>query len=198
MSDQENNAAAVADYQARNPDGALLRELQELRARLAELEQKNVVQGEFGGEMPLYKLNETCYLADTLLGEGMTIEWADTPNLSMVPMNEAAKRAMEDLLRHMEDGQRAVAAMTGRPFAGLMTDHGVLISQGLHDARNSADLPKLQIPEEKGFVPMMPNMPEAIAMQKRGPGRPRKLGNVTAPPAPVKTTPTWQPQAKVG
>lgn len=200
MSDDiDNNAAAVAAYEARNPDSPLLKELESLRARLAELEQRNVVQADFGAEMPLYKLNETCYLADTLLGAGMTVEWADTPNLSMVPLNEPAKRAMQDHLQHMEEGQRMVAQMTGRPFAGLMTDHGVLIAQGLHDVRNqAADLPKLRIPEERGVVPVMPHLPEAQAMAKRGPGRPRKLGNVTPPPEPTKAIPTWAPQAKAG
>ena len=174
MSD-ENSAAAVA--RQHDPSSLLVRENDELRRKLAEL-QANVVQGQFRGEMPRYQLNEPGYYDDTFFERGSVIDFLDPPNLSMVPMNEPARRAMAQEIALQTEGAQEVAALRGRRFFGLVTDRNVLIDTAMADAKAQATAlvpaPEIKMPTAIGQVPAMPHMPEAQAAQRRGPGRPRK------------------------
>ena len=182
MSEHENDPSAVLAAQ-HDPDAALARENAELRKRLAALEQQNVVEGRFTGEIPRYSLNEAGFYDDTWFAEGTVIEFTGIPNMTMVPLNESAKRAMRENIRTLEEGARRVAFMRGRDYQGLVTDRNVLIDTARADAKALADapVPVIQMPQPTNGVPPMPHTPEAQAMQRRGPGRPKKVMSAEAP-----------------
>ena len=96
MSDTDNDPNAVLGMQSTQYDPAqhLREENQSLRQQLDALQKSNVVQGGFRGEAPRYQLNEPGFYDDTYFPAGSIIDFVDTPNLSLVPMNEPAKRAM--------------------------------------------------------------------------------------------------------
>jgi hypothetical protein len=187
---------------ATNQDGALMRELRELQRKVAAFEAAqgtNVLHAPFTGEVPRYRLNEPVFFDDTLIPaetfdqatktwRPTEIEFTDAPNLSMVPVNEPAKRAMADYVEMLTDCQRRKAEGMGRVFQGLVTDRGVMIAQDMQDARAEARAPSVRMPEDKGFVPSMPHTDEARALQKRKPGRPRKVA-VVAPTAAGRVQP---------
>ena len=173
MSDFENDQANVL---AQHDSAALQRENADLRARLAALEKGNVVKGGFVGEAPRYLLNDLCFLDNTLWPPGTVIECIDTPNQSMVPPNEPARRAMRAYLDGLETGARRVAALRGRDYLGLANDRNVLIDQAMADAKNHADtVQSIPMPERRGNPPPMPHVDSALAAERRGPGRPRKV-----------------------
>ena len=176
MSD-ENSPAAVAHQHDGN--SILARENAELRRALAAIQQ-NVVQGQFRGELPRYQLNEPGFYDDTYFAGGSVIDFTDPPNLTMVPLNEPAKRAMAQEIALQTEGAMEVAALRGRRFFGLTTDRNVLIDNAMADAKAQAAVPppEIKMPTPIGQVPAMPHMPEAQAQARRGPGRPRKAMQV--------------------
>lgn len=184
MSDTENSPAEVLRAQ-HDPDGRLARENADLRARLAAMENANVVRGP--GDAPRYLLNEPGFYDDTYWVAGTSIEYTDTPNLTMVPLNEPAKRAMAIYIDHLETGARRLAAKNGRDFYGLVTDRNVLIDMARDDAKATADaaVPVIKVPQPIGQVPAMPHTDEARAAARRGPGRPRTVV-ASLDPAPVQ------------
>jgi hypothetical protein len=190
MSEGDPNSAHDV-MNATMQDGALMRRLRELEQKVAgyEAAQGSNVVRPFAGEAPRYRLNESVYFDDTLFEPGTEIEFIDCPNLSMVPLNEPAKRAMDDYIEHLTSCQREKEEGAGREFRGLITDRGVMIAQGLQDARREARGPTVAVPQDRGFVPSMPHTPEAQAMAKRGPGRPRKVVAATPPPQPGRPGP---------
>ena len=173
MSDSNNPNDVLAQH---DPAARLARENASLREQLARL-QNNVVPGGFVGEAPRYQLNEPGFYDDTWFAAGTIIDFLDTPNLTMVPMNEPAKRAMQAHIEHLEYGARKKAALSGRDYHGLVTDRNVLIDIARLDAQNAADapIPVIAMPQPHGAVPAMPHTDEARAAAKRGPGRPRKV-----------------------
>lgn len=209
MSDP-NSASGVLE--AQNPTLSLARENEDLRRRLAELE-NNVVDGGFRGEMPRYQLNGSVVFDDVLFEKGAILETLETPNLEMVPLNDPAKRAMAAYIEHLEYGARKKATLHGRDFTGLVTDRGLLLDQYRLDEQAKADapVPVIQVPKPIGEVPAMPNTDAAIVAQRRGPGRPRKAvavpqqtrpapdpGYTTIPPRPRETDPANPGPAIVG
>jgi hypothetical protein len=148
------------------------------------MESANVVRGP--GEAPRYLLNEPGFYDDTYWAAGTSIEYLDTPNLTMVPLNDPAKRAMTVYIDHLETGARKVAALKGRDFFGLVTDRNVLIDMAREDAQTQANapVPVIQVPQPIGQVPAMPHTDDARAAAQRGPGRPRKV-TASAMPAPA-------------
>lgn len=183
-SDPENDKNAVLRAQ-HDPDGQLARENADLRAKLAALQSANVLRGAFAGEAPKYLLNEAGFYDDTHFPAGSVLEFLDTPNLSMAPLNEPARRALEAYIAGQEEGARRVAALRGRDFFGLVSDRNVLIDLARQDATAdaAAPVPVIQMPEPHGQVPAMPHIPTAAA--KRGPGRPRTVLRAEGP-APIK------------
>ena len=185
MSDNNNSARDVLKLS--DPE-ALMRENASLRERLQkiETEQSNVVDGGFKGEAPQYRINHPgVYLDDTHWVEGMVIDYVGVPNTSMVPMNEPARRAMEDYLAHLDYGARKLAALRGRDYYGLQTESGSLLEQALTDARKMATegpVASTPMPTVIDDVPPMPHTDEAKArMARRGPGRPPKVLSSQAP-----------------
>jgi hypothetical protein len=156
---------------------ALQRENTSLRERLARLEQQNVIEGRFVGEAPRYLVNDPgVVLDDTLWPGGTTIDYIGVPNMSMVPLNDPAKRAMEDLIARLENGARKVAARNGREFLGLhnLGDRNQLLDLAMADAKNQADsAPIIRTPEPTQGVPAMPHLVQDVV--KRGRGRPPKV-----------------------
>lgn len=178
----ENNQHDVLRAQ-HDQDGRLARENEELRAELDALKTANVVRGP--GELPRYTLNEPGFYDDTYWVAGSSIEYTDTPNLTMVPLNEPAKRRLTAYILHLEDGARRAAARNGRDFFGLVTDRNVLIDMARQDAKTEADsapAPVIQMPVPIGQVPAMPHTDQARADARRG--RPQKV-TASAIQAPV-------------
>ncbi len=182
--EKENNASAVLDQQAHQNDPLrLARENASLRDQLAML-QNNVVQGGFRGEAPRYVLNEPGFYDDTFFPAGSSIDYLDTPNLSMVPINDPAKRAMAEHIAFIENGARTKAAMAGRQYFGQVNDRNVLLDMARLDAQNqaAAPVPVVQMPVRYDQVPAMPHTDEARAQIQRGRGRPRKVVASESPP----------------
>jgi hypothetical protein len=197
MSVNENDQNAVLRAQ-HDPDGRMARENADLRAQLAAMQGSNVLRGGFSGEAPRYSLNEPGFYDDTYFVAGSTIEFLDTPNLSMVPLNDPAHRAMAAYIDHLENGARRAAVMKGRDFFGLVTDRNVLIDQLRADttAEANAPVPVIQVPQAHGTVPAMPHTEDARAAALRGPGRPRKVVQSVAPSpmaGPAQNTPMAAP-----
>ncbi len=182
MSDQNSPVAVAADH---DPE-ALLRENATLRERLTALQTQNVINGRFAGEAPRYRLNDKGYYDDTLFEAGSVIEWTDAPNLTMVPLNDAARHRMQEEIIRQTDGARAVAARTGREFIGLVNDRNVLLDNLMSDARRQAKVlvPVIKMPEVRDAVPQMPHV-DQTEVQRRGPGRPRRAVQI-AQPAPAR------------
>ena len=182
MSD-ENSYDATLAQQSRDPNSALAKENADLRARLAALEKSNVVDGGFTGEAPRYQLNEAGYYDETWFAPGTVLEFTGVPNMTMAPMNEPAKRMMRENIKALEEGGRRVAMMRGRDFLGLVTDRNVLIDTLRADtkAETAAQAPVIQMPTPAGQVPPMPHTEEARAIERRLPGRPRKVLSSTPP-----------------
>ena len=59
---------------------------------------------------------------------GDEIVYLDHPNLTMVPLNDAARRRLQAEIDHQTSCQREKAMRDGRQFSGLITDRGVLIA----------------------------------------------------------------------
>ncbi len=192
MSDFDDNTASRVT--ASNADvQALIREMEQLKARNAELEGREVIEPEaFKGEAPRYRLNNPCFLEDdTLHMEGEEIEYIGTPNLDMVPINKAAQQRMQQYIDFLTNHARRSAELAGRPFLGLVTDKGEMIAQSLQDARRAPDKVTFVTPVDKGDVPAMPHTPEAQAQARRnGRGRPRSVLSARPPKQPERTTQT--------
>lgn len=153
-------------------------EIEELRGKLAQYEGDRIVQGEFG-EVPRYHLNEAVYIDNEWIEEGSEIEYTGEPSeTAMVPLNDAAKRKMEERFERLENAARNKAELVGRPYTGLTTDKGTMIAQALQDARLLGERAPLTMPEKKENVPVMPHTPEAQAVQRRR-GRPPKKSLVS-------------------
>lgn len=188
MSDQEheNDPSAVLASQSTQNDPAetLRRENASLRDQLQALQNSNVVRGAFSGEAPRYTLNDPGFYDDTFFPAGSVIDYIDAPNLSMAPMNEPARRAMAEHIAILEHGARAKAHMAGREYFGQVNDRNVSLDLAHMDARKHAaevPVPVVQMPTIRGEVPAMPHTDDAIAAQRRGPGRPRKVVSSTLP-----------------
>ncbi len=180
MSDQSNDPNEVL---ARHDPAAMARRMAELEAQLALLTKDNVTRPKFSdNELPRYKLNDPVFFDDTWFDAGTEMTFTDMPNLSMVPLNDAARARMAEHIEHLTEGARSNAEKMGRVFTGLMTDKGVLIAQSLDDARAEARV-TVTVPVERGQVPVMPHTDQGLAHAKRGPGRPRKVMDVKAPEA---------------
>ena len=180
MSDSNNPHEALKLH---DPE-ALYKENESLRQRLARLEHQNVIEGRFEGEAPRYLVNDPgVYLDDTHWVGGTTIDFIGEPNLSMVPLNDPAKRAMADLIERLETGARKVAARQGRDFFGLVTDRNVLVDTAMMDAKAAAaaPIPTIQVPQPTQNIPAMPHTEDAQSIIRRGVGRPRKV--VSSQPA---------------
>ena len=108
------------------------------------------------------------------------------PNLSLVPMNEPAKRAMAEHIGILEHGARAKAALAGREYFGQVNDRNVLLDLARLDANKAAaaQVPVIQMPVPHGQVPAMPHTDDARAREQRRPGRPRKVLSSEAPATP--------------
>ena len=183
MSNPNNQHDVLA---ATDPNNPVLQRLRQLEEEVAQYRQSNVVNPPFAGEAPRYRLNEACFFDDTYIPEGNEIAYTDTPNLSMVPLNDPAKRAMEAYIEFLTSCQQEKEEGAGRVFRGLITDRGVMLAQGLQDARREARGPSVTMPTDKGTVPSMPNTDEARALAKRGPGRPPKVLTNRPPPPPAR------------
>lgn len=179
MSDSNNPADALAMH---DPNMRLVRENASLREQLAAI-QANVVQGGFAGEAPRYQLNEANYLDDTYFPAGSQIDYLDEPNLTMVPLNDPAKRRIDEHITRLEEGARRKAVAAGRQFFGLVTDRNNLIDTARLDAQAeaSAPVPVIAVPQPYGSVPAMPHTDDARAAARRGPGRPKKVVSSAAP-----------------
>ena len=172
----------------RNSDELLakLRALEEEVAVLREKVPDNVVSAPFAGEAPRYQLNEAVFLDDTLFEPTMKdasghlvtteLEFHGTPNLSMVPLNEPAKRKMQEFIDYLTECQRERDTAVGRQFTGLITDKGVMLAQANQDARRGMAAP-IAMPAIKGSVPTMTHTQEAQQQAKRR-GRPPGAKNV--------------------
>jgi hypothetical protein len=138
-------------------------------------------------------LNSSCYLDDTLFGEGTEIDFLDTPNTEMVPLNEPARARMQAYLEQLMEGQQAVASKNGRSAPGVVIlDKGELIAQFSQDARNTPAKVSVSMPEARDEVFGMPHLDQTKAAQKRA-GKTKRAAVVSvkppAPPAKVKTQP---------
>jgi hypothetical protein len=177
MSDDPSQSNNQNDVLRAQDSAALFRENETLRQRLAALERDTVVQGRFVGEAPRYLVNEPgVYLDDTHFPGGTTIDYIGEPNMSMVPINDPAKRAMAELIERLEIGAREVAHRNGRSFFGLTTDRGVLLDTAMADAKRQAQntpTPVIAVPQPTSGVPAMPHLDQGLV--KRGPGRPPKV-----------------------
>ncbi len=190
----ENNALDVLHDSSEN--AALKAQVAELQERLAKHETgAEIAHPQFNGEVPRYRLNSACYLEDdTLHVEGEEIEYLNTPNTEMVPLNQAARDRMMAYLEQLQEGQQAVSKQNGRQTGPLILDKAELIAAMSQDARREPTrIQAVRMPEEKGMVYPMPNIPESQAQQRKR-GGPRKGAAVVsskppAPPSKVKTAP---------
>jgi hypothetical protein len=190
MSEYDPNSAHDV-MNATRQDDALMRRMRELEAENAALKARvpdNVVQHPmpFSGEVPRYRLNDPVFFDDTFIAaetydqinkrwHPTEIEFTGTPNLVMVPVNDAARIKMREYIEYQTECQRRKAESQGRIFTGMVTDQGVMIAQNMQDARASVPEVTVRMPEDKGFVPSMPHTDEARALERRRPGRPRKV-----------------------
>lgn len=169
MSNGNNAADAMAIFSDSASKDALIAELQ---AQLARFEGDTVVQGQFKGEFPKYKLAAPCFLDDqTLHVEGEIIEYTGGLNLAMVPLNDPAKRAMDVYISELEGGAAERAAAAGRPFTGLSRDMGEVIATLLQDARKAAAPVHIEVPRERGDVEIMPHLADQKARKRGRPPR---------------------------
>ena len=179
MSDENDSDTVLASQVLmHDPDRRLKEEVASLRQQLASLQRDNVVQGGFRGEAPRYSLNEPGFYDDTWFPAGSVIDYIDAPNLSMVPLNDPAKRAMTEHISQLEHGARTKAAMAGREYFGQVNDRNVLIDLARQDAKAQAAQvppPVIQMPIAHGQVPAMPHIDSEMANERRGRGRPRKV-----------------------
>lgn len=185
----ENSSLDVLHDSVANAD--LKKQISDLQERLAQYEPDGeVVHPAFNGEQPRYRLNEPCYLEDdTLHIEGEEIVYLNTPNTSMVPLNEPARKRMEAYLIQLRDGQMAVARQNGRAAPGIViVDKGELVALAGQDARNKPlEVQPVQMPQEKGIVYPMPNVPDAVAQKKRmGKNKPNPVVSSKMPPPPPR------------
>ncbi len=191
QSNNQNDVLHMQDTQA------MARENASLRERLAALERDTVVRGGFVGEAPRYLVNEPgVFLDDTHFPGGTTIDYIGEPNMSLVPLNEPAKRATAEFIERLETGARAVAAGAGRQFFGLTTDRGVLLDTAMADAKRAAQntpVPVIAAPQPTSGVPAMPHLDQGLV--KRGPGRPPKVvaAQAAAPQKPDLGAPRLAP-----
>ena len=196
MSDPGNDKASVLAYQTGNGElERLRRENEELRSRY---EPSNVAESDFGGEQPRYRLNERGFYGygmDCRLYEpGDEIVYLDHPNLTMVPLNDAARRRLQAEIDHQTSCQREKAMRDGRQFSGLITDRGVLIADADQEARRAAINVQIAMPTDKDKnMPPMPHM-----APKRGPGRPRSIVKDVTPPKPTSRPGPDVPPAGIG
>lgn len=63
-----------------------------------------------------YLIKEECYLDDTRYVEGDYLYWPDTPNLSMMPVNEKADQAMKDYIEFLDDCGKRAAEKAGKHY----------------------------------------------------------------------------------
>lgn len=175
----ENSPNDVLKEHAGSGDLAGLQaQIAELQAKLAEYNPTTVVDGNFEG--PKYLLNEPGYYEDTYFDAGSEIVFTGFPNLTMVPLNDSAKRKMDQHIEYLTGNQREAFEAAGRIFNGLVTDRGVLLAQSLHDVR-AGKAPEVVIPVEKGAVPAMPHM-DGVKHAKRA----KSVLSSKAPPTPAK------------
>ena len=169
----------------------LMRTIAELKAKVAQFEESNVYRPNFVGQCPKYKLNAPVYLEDDVYHEeGEEIEYLGTPNMDMVPLNDAATTKMREYMDYLTKGARDAAEANGRQFRGLITDQGVMIATSMQDARRAAGNTALTIPTEKSEIPVMPHTDEAKAQAKRsGRVKDAKVVSAKAPPPPPRPTP---------
>lgn len=205
--DNDGNTAGEALSTAAGLDeiAVLKAQVGELQGALARYEGEKVLHPKFQGEIPRYRLNVPCFLEDdTLHEEGEEIEYLGPPNMEMVPLNDAARHRMQLYIDELTESARVAAEINGRRFTGLITDRGTQIAVAMQDARRDAgnhtlgNAPVIAMPSEKGVVPAMPHLPEAVAQQRRR-GRPPKASAVVsakAPPKPGKASP--QPVSIIG
>ena len=189
----ENSPSDVLRMQTSDDVSLLRRQVEELQAQLAQYEPSNVVETEFGGETPRYRLREAGFYGSgvecSYFAAGREIEYTETPNLEMVPINDAAKRRMQMYIEYLTECQQRKAQQDGRQFNGLVTDRGVWIADADQVARQRGAVQAVVMPTDKGEPPPMPHM-----APKRGPGRPRKTVNDVTPPAPPSPRPGFIPQ----
>ena len=104
----------------------------------------------------------------------------------MVPQNDSAKRAMAEYLEMLTAAGQRKAAMTGQFFPGIVNDRNILVDMAREAAKQHADstAPVVPVPIRHDQVPTMPHTDDAIAAQRRRPGRPKKAVGVSNPAPP--------------
>lgn len=141
-------------------------------------------------EAPLYRLNEPCYLGSSMSDwqvypAGAVVEFFDHPNMSMVPLNDAARVRMAAYVEHLESCQREVFAASGAAHGGgLISDlHELLAHQQQQTRRiaNEATRHPVAMPTE--LDPPHPSGQAHLAKPKRG--RPKKVVREVSPPEDV-------------
>lgn len=178
----ENDPSEVLKMQAGQNTEALQREVEQLRAALAQ----KVTPHPRSYEMPRYYLNEPVFLEDNFYPKGCVLEWDDVPNREMVPMNAPAEARMREFIEHLTAGARDVAHQRGRNFYGLVVDRNQLLDTYRQDVSNEvsqSSAPVIQMPVRRDEVPAMPTTDAAIAAARRNPKMGAKVGKVQGPPA---------------
>ena len=186
---QDGNSALEVLHETTETE-KLRAEIAELKALLQQGAADNVTHpAKFQGEAPKYRLNSSCFLEDdTLHVEGEEIEYLNSPNMEMVPINDAARKRMQEYIDLLTDIAREQAELRGQPFRGLITDKGVMIAQARQDAvRSAQNVSVISMPADKGEVPQMPQH-EAAQAQARRRGRPPKSAAVVSSKAPEPVT----------
>lgn len=197
-----NENSALDVLHDSNANVALLDQIAALQDRLAKYEDadKDIARPKFAGEIPRYRLNTACYLEDdTLHVEGEEIEYLNTPNDQMVPLNDAARSRLTEYLEQLQHGQRLVAEKNGRNAPGVVIlDKGELLAQMGQDIRREPQkVQAVQMPEDKGQVFAMPNLPEAQAQaRRRGKNKGSPVISAKAPAPPKRPGPN--PEAVLG
>ncbi len=146
----------------------------------------NLTELDAVAKLRAFREEQPGFYDDTYFPAGSIIDFVDTPNLSLVPMNEPAKRAMAEHIGILEHGARAKAALAGREYFGQVNDRNVLLDLARLDANKAAaaPVPVIQMPVPHGQVPAMPHTDDARAREQRRPGRPRKVLSSEAPATP--------------